>query len=283
VQISLASGKGGTGKTTLATNLARVAARKRGRVAYLDADVEEPNGHIFLEPEIATSRVIETRIPRVSATRCTECGACGEICQYGAIVCVNGPPMVFPDLCHACGACSLVCPAGAIQELSFPIGRLRIGVSGGMVFLDGSLAIGQHMSPPVIRAVKEVAPAAELLFVDAPPGTSCPVVEAVKGSDLVVLVTEPTPFGLHDLQLAVETIRAMKLPMGVVINRAGLGGVAIHEFCREQQIPLLGELPADRAVAEAYSRGRLPCDVVAGFRKRIEVILGNILSISEPS
>jgi MinD superfamily P-loop ATPase len=281
MQIALASGKGGTGKTTLATNLARVAARNGRRVAYLDTDVEEPNGHIFLKPEIDVERIVYRRIPRVNQRRCRECGQCGNICQFGAIVCVHGPPMVFPDLCHGCGGCSLVCPRQAIEETKLPIGTLRLGTSGGMQFMDATLEIGQHLGPPLIHAAKEAAPAADLLFVDAPPGTSCPAVEAVGGSHLVLLVAEPTPFGLHDLELASETFRTMKLQMGVVVNRADQGEFSIREFCERSGIPTLGELPDDRAVAEAYSRGQLPCDVVPGYRNRIEGLLGNLLSILE--
>jgi MinD superfamily P-loop ATPase len=281
MQIALASGKGGTGKTTLATNLACVASGNGRRIAYLDTDVEEPNGHIFLKPEIDSERTVYKRIPRVDETRCLECGECGDICQFGAIVCVQGPPLVFPDLCHGCGGCACVCPRQAIEEIKLPIGKLRLGTSAGMHFVDATLEIGQHLGPPLIHAAKDAAPAADLLFVDAPPGTSCPVVAAVAGSTLVVLVAEPTPFGLHDLELAVEAFRAMKLPMAVVVNRADLGAPSIRDFCERYELPTLGELPDDRAVAEAYSRGQLPCDVVPGYRKRIADVLGNMLSILE--
>jgi MinD superfamily P-loop ATPase len=279
MQIALASGKGGTGKTTLATNLARVAAGNGHRVAYLDVDVEEPNGHIFLKPKIDFERAVNKQIPHVNTVQCTQCGECGAICQFTAILCVNGPPMVFPDLCHACGGCTLICPTHAVEEVSVPIGKLRIGTSGAIRFADGTLEIGQHMGPPVIRAAKESAPPADLLFVDAPPGTSCPVVEAVRGSDLVLLVTEPTPFGLNDLKLASEMIHTMQLPAAVVINRANEAGSAVREFCLHRRIPLAGELPDERAVAEAYSRGQLPCDVVPGYRERIDGLLRTILSI----
>ena len=284
MQIAMASGKGGTGKTTLATNLAHVASSNGHQVAYLDCDVEEPNGHIFLPPENTVARSIDKRIPQVDADRCTHCGQCNDICQYSAIVSFRGrTAMVFPDLCHACGGCALVCPSEAIQEVTQRIGRLRIGNAGAVRFLDGTLDIGQHMGPPAIHAVKQAAPEADLLIIDAPPGTSCPAVEAVRGSDLVVLVTEPTPFGLHDLKLAVEMVRALKLRLGIVINRAGLDGDAMHAYCRRARIPVLGELPDDRAVAVAYSRGQLACEVVPGYRQRVEAIFRDILSIVESS
>lgn len=283
MQIAIASGKGGTGKTTLATNLARVAADNGRHVAYLDCDVEEPNGHIFLSPENTVERSIDKRVPQVDVDRCIQRGDCEDICQYNAIVCVGGPPIVFSDLCHACGGCALACPSQAIQEVKRSIGRLRIGDSGALRFLDGTLDIGQHMAPPAIREVKRAAPDADLLIIDAPPGTSCPAVEAVRGSDFVLLVTEPTPFGLNDLKLAVEMVRALDLPVGVVVNRAGLNGDSLRSYCRRVRVPMIGELPEDRAVAEAYSRGQLACQAVPGYRQQVESILQSILSVVEPS
>ena len=283
MRIVVASGKGGTGKTTVATNLAYVASRTNPRVVYLDCDVEEPNGAIFLSPEISEERTVGKGIPEVDATSCTQCGECGEICQYSAIVCVGESPLVFPELCHACGGCSLVCPTGAIREVSRPIGRLRIGASGPIRFVDGILNVGEHMSPPAIHAVKQAAPEEHLVVLDAPPGTSCPVVEAVRGSDLVVLVTEPTPFGLHDLKLAVEMVRALKLPLGVVINRADVGNGEVGQYCEQARIPVLGEIPDDRTVAEAYSRGELACRAVPGYQGRFERLLEKIIEVAEKS
>jgi MinD superfamily P-loop ATPase len=282
MQIAMASGKGGTGKTTLATNLARVAQDMGRRVAYLDCDVEEPNGHIFMSPQIIAERPITKQIPQVDAERCTHCGECGEICQYNAIISFRaGPAMVFADLCHACGGCTLVCPSEAIREQPRPMGRLRIGDADGVQFLDGTLDIGQHMGPPVIREVKQAAPECDLRIIDAPPGASCPAVEAVRGSDLVVLVTEPTPFGLHDLKLTIEMLRMLQLPLGVVINRAERDRDLVSIYCQQARVPVFGELPDDRAVAEAYSRGRLACVAVPGYRRRIEEIYQNIVSMVE--
>ncbi|MBN2473098.1 MAG: ATP-binding protein [Pirellulales bacterium] len=257
MQIAIASGKGGTGKTTVATNLAYVASRGGHHVAYLDCDVEEPNGHIFLNPQITDRRPVASPVPQVDAAKCTLCGKCGEICRFSAIVRVGKKVLVYPELCHGCGGCSLVCPADAIREAPREIGVLEIGSAGPIEFAQGVLHIGQPMSPPVIRAVKAMAPRSELTVIDAPPGTSCPVIEAVSRADFVILVTEPTPFGFHDLKLAVEMVRILHLPFGVVINRAGLDGADVRSYCTAQRIPVLAEIPDDRRLAEAYSRGQM--------------------------
>jgi MinD superfamily P-loop ATPase len=198
--IAVASGKGGTGKTTVATNLAWVACRDGRTVAYLDCDVEEPNGAIFLKPQIHQDRPVLAAVPEVDLDNCTGCGKCGRICQYSAIVSMNKTVLTFPELCHGCAGCWLVCPASAISEDQREIGRLQAGPAGKVQFVQGLLNIGQAMSPPLIRAVKAAAPQADLTVVDCPPGTSCPVIEAMRGSDYVLLVTEPTPFGLNDLK-----------------------------------------------------------------------------------
>lgn len=268
-KIAIASGKGGTGKTTLAISLAWVAASQGLAVAYLDCDVEEPNGHLFLKPQILQEEPIHKRIPVVEPGRCTHCGLCSRTCRYGAIACVGQQTLIFTELCHACGGCMLACPAGAIRETTKPIGRLRIGISGSVQFVEGVLNVGEAMSPPAIRAVKAAAPDAELLLLDCPPGTSCPVIESVRGCDLLVLVTEPTTFGLHDLKLAVEMARALGLTFGVAINRADAGDREVWDYCKHQRIAILAEIPDDRAVAEAYSRGQLPVETVPGFRERM--------------
>jgi MinD superfamily P-loop ATPase len=265
MKIAVASGKGGTGKTTVATNLAYVASRNGQSVAYLDCDVEEPNGHIFLRPEITDSKPVGTLIPQVDEEKCTHCGKCGEICQYSAIVCVGQKVLVYPELCHACGGCWLVCPEDAIAEVFREMGRLESGRAGAVQFVQGTLNVGEAMSPPVIKAVKAAAPQAELVITDVPPGTSCPVIESVRDCDFVLLVTEPTPFGLNDLKLAVEMVRALKLPFGVVINRADVGDRAVRLYCSNERIEVLAEIPDDRRIAEAYSRGRLVCEVLADY------------------
>jgi MinD superfamily P-loop ATPase len=270
-----------------------------------------------LRPLIAEEHRIGRQIPEVDADRCRLCGKCGQICQYGAIACLADRTLVFPELCHACGGCNLVCPTSAIRGVSRPIASLRIGTSETLLFVEGVLDVGQQLSPPVIRAVKRAAPAADLIVLDAPPGTACPAVETVRGSDLAVLVTEPTPFGLHDLRLAVEMVRSMDLPLAVVVNRADLaehrsrksrqeafaatppsGSVAqkapeslsangangeVHRFCAANHLPILAELADDRAVAEAYSRGELACDAVSGYRQAMLALLEAIRKLANPS
>ena len=197
--------------------------------------------------------------------KCTYCGQCGEICQYSAIVCLGQKILVFPEMCHGCGGCHLVCPEDAIADAPREIGLLETGGAGAIQFVQGVLKVGEAISPPVIRAVKAAAPDADLVIADAPPGTSCSVIESVRDSDFVLLVTEPTPFGLHDLKLAVEMVRALKLPFGVVLNRAGLGDQEVYLYCRGEHIKILAEIPDDRRIAESYSRGELICEALPDY------------------
>lgn len=258
MRIAVASGKGGTGKTTIATNLAYLAAQAGRRVVYADCDVEEPNGHLFLAPTITQEISIDRLLPVVDRDRCILCGRCSEVCRYGAIACVGRSVLVFSELCHSCGGCQLACPEAAITEVPRSLGRVRLGVSGKLGFIDGCLNVGEAMSPPAIRAVKAAIPVdADLVFLDCPPGTSCPAIESVRGADLVLLVTEPTPFGLHDLELAVQMIRALQLPFAVVVNRADVGDRKVWQYCGRQHITILAEFPDDWDVAGAYSRGQL--------------------------
>jgi MinD superfamily P-loop ATPase len=260
--------------------MAYVASCNGHSVAYLDCDVEEPNGHIFLKPEITKSEPVGSLAPQVNEEICTQCGQCGEICQFSAIACIGRHVLTFPELCHACGGCSRVCSAGAITEVTRETGRVEVGRCGSMWFIQGLLNVGEAMSPPVIRAVKAAAPRGGLVFVDAPPGTSCPVIEAVKGSDRVVLVTEPTPFGLHDLELAVEMVRALHLPFYVVINRSDVGDREVSHYCRRQGIKVLAEIPHDRRVAEAYSRGELICARSDNYRSLFVSMLREISGVT---
>jgi MinD superfamily P-loop ATPase len=264
-KIAIASGKGGTGKTTIATNLAAVASRNSIRVAYLDCDVEEPNGALFLKPRIEEKRPVNVSVPGVQEGMCTGCGLCRDICQYGAVAVVNRNVLVFPELCHGCAGCWMVCETSALVESQRTIGQIEIGRAEKVDFVQGILNIGEAMSPPVIRQVKTAAVDADLQVIDSPPGTSCPVIESIRDADYVVLVTEPTPFGLNDLVLAVETVRTLVLPFGVVINRSDTGDGQTLDFCREQGIDILAEIPDDRRVAEAYSRGELACDTVQDY------------------
>jgi MinD superfamily P-loop ATPase len=276
VRVAIASGKGGTGKTTVATNLAWVAAQAKKSVVYLDCDVEEPNGQIFLRPIKDWQKTVTVSVPRVDPVVCDLCGQCGQICQFSAIVCVGQKVLVFPELCHSCGGCDLVCPLSAITEVPRGIATVMAGHTGSLRYVQGLLNIGEAMSPPVIRAVKAEAPEADLVIVDAPPGTACPVVEAVKGCDHVLLVTEPTPFGLHDLELALETVRSLGISCEVVINRAGLNGSTTKELCRRKGVEVVAEFPDSRRVAEAYSRGELASEKDPEIRDLVGSLLGHL-------
>lgn len=276
MKIAVASGKGGTGKTTVATNLAETAVQNARTVNYLDCDVEEPNGALFLRPEITESRPVYVNFPEVDPDQCIGCGLCGEICQFNAIVCVKDKVLVFPELCHACGGCMLVCPTNAITETQRAIGRLEQGVTNKMLFTQGILDIGQIMSPPLIQEVKAAASDCDVVIVDAPPGSSCPVIESVRNSDFVLLVTEPTPFGLHDLRLAVNMVRALALPFGVIINRQLEADSETHRFCHKEAIPILAEIPDDRRIAEAYSHGTMMCQAFPAYRKLFLGVLKQI-------
>ncbi len=257
LRIVVASGKGGTGKTTLATNLAATLAGRGMPVAYVDCDVEEPNGHIFLKPEIAAGRPVSIPVPEVDEGRCTLCGACGTACRYSAIVVLPNKVLTFPKLCHGCGGCLLACREGAIREVPRVTGVAERGAAGAVTFRQGRLDVGEAMAPPVIRAVLSETPSDATVVVDAPPGTSCPVIESIKGADVVVLVSEPTPFGLNDLKLAVEMVRQLAIPFGVAVNRAGSGDDALGVWCGQERIPIVLEVPNDRRIAQAYSRGEL--------------------------
>jgi len=274
MRIAVASGKGGTGKTTIAANLAKVASRDGRRVVYVDCDVEEPNGHLFLKPSIENRRLVGRPVPSVDLSRCTHCGKCSEICQFSAIVTIRDKVLIYPELCHGCGGCLLVCPEQAISEVSREIGLLETGMAGSIQFVHGMLNVGEVMSPPLIREVKAAAPDGDLVIIDCPPGTSCPVIESVREADFVLMVTEPTPFGLNDLTLAVEMVRALQLPCGIVINRAGLGDRGVCEYCADERLPILGEIADDRRIAEAYSRGELACQAVDGY----DIIFGKLLA-----
>jgi len=250
--VGIASGKGGTGKTTAAVSL---ALSVDGPVRLLDCDVEEPNARLFLLPEIQRSAPVGAPVPVVDAGRCTGCGDCADFCAYNALACVNGRVLVFTKLCHGCGGCATLCPEGAVTETEREIGSIIEGRAGGVAFVEGRLNVGEAMAPPLIRAVKAHAADEGLTLIDAPPGTACPMIAAVKNTDFVVLVTDSTPFGLHDLTLAVETVRELRIPFGVVINRCDLGDGRTRQYCDEQGIPVLLELADDRRIAEAYSRG----------------------------
>lgn len=265
LRIAVASGKGGTGKTTIATNLAATLVRTGCQVTYMDGDVEAPNGHIFLKPEIHAAASVCLPVPAVDEERCTACGKCTELCQYGALILIGRQILVFPDLCHGCGGCQRVCPEEAIQENPRRIGVIETGLAGPIHFIQGRLDIGSPLSPPVIRAARQQLSGDGVQLIDAPPGTACAAVQAVEGTDYVLLVTEPTPFGLHDLQLSVDMLRLLGQPFGVVVNRADEGSGLIREYCAIEGIDILLELPDDRRVAEVCSRGELIVDVLPEY------------------
>jgi MinD superfamily P-loop ATPase len=257
MRIAVASGKGGTGKTTVAVNLALTAARSGLAVHLCDCDVEEPNARLFLDVEFGAPRDVTVPVPVVDAAICSHCGSCAEICAFNAIACLPDRTLVFVDLCHSCGGCWLACPRAAIAQGSRSLGELASGAGRELSATQGVLRVGETVVPPLIRAVKAAAGSAPWVILDAPPGTACPVVETMKGVDYVLLVTEPTPFGLHDLELAVRLTRALGLPCGVVVNRAGATPDLIDDFCGREGLAVLARIPFRRAVAAACAEGRL--------------------------
>lgn len=252
--ISVASGKGGTGKTLVATSLA-LSLSDNYKLQLLDCDVEEPNANILLHLAVNQSQPVYIPIPKVDETKCTYCGKCAEVCAYNAIAVLKEKVLVFPELCHGCGACSYLCPESAITEEGREIGIVERGDSGNLELIQGKINVGEAMAPPVIREVKKYIDPANIVIIDVPPGTSCPVVEAVKGSGFCLLVTEPTPFGLNDLSLAVEVVRKLGISCGVVINRVGIGGEEVERYCHREGIPILLRIPLDRNIAMLYSQG----------------------------
>lgn len=282
MKIAVASGKGGTGKTTIATSLALSLTHVTPSPLFLDCDVEAPNAHLFLKPTFQQRRDVGILIPRVDEAKCTFCGKCAQVCQYHAIAVLGKKTLVFAQLCHGCGSCARVCPEGAISEVPDVMGVLESGTArAGITFARGVLNIGEPMAVPVIRQLKQwIAPQPnQIVILDAPPGTSCPVVESVRGADFLLLVTEPTPFGLHDLRLAAQIARELNIPAGVVVNRDGIGDARLDDFCAAEQLPILLRVPFDRALAEGIARGQTLVDIrleySARFRQMFERIAGS--------
>lgn len=290
--VAVASGKGGTGKTTIAVNLALSLAadgdapeRVERQPLFLDCDVEEPNAALFLNPVIEERREVGQLIPEVDLAACTYCGRCAQVCEYHAIAVVGDKVLVFPELCHGCGSCTLNCPTGAIHEVLHVMGTLERGRAGAIAFAQGTMNVGEAMGVPLIRQLKgwTIPPADDdrPVILDAPPGTACPVVETMRGADVVLMVTEPTPFGLHDLRLAVEVARdELGLPVGVVINRDGVGDQGVDAYCAAEGIPILMRVPLERRIAEAYSEGVSLVDVLPAYRERFRVLYRQIARLA---
>lgn len=261
--IAIASGKGGTGKTTVSVNLAKVFGKG---VQLIDCDVEEPNAHLFLASQSVSQEVVNIKTPQINLAKCNACGDCSSFCEFNAIVVAGQSAMVFPDLCHGCGGCALVCTKRAISEVDSRVGVVEIKQAGDIVLVQGKMDVGVSSASPLIDAVKQRINPDGIALLDAPPGTSCPAVATLRGADYAVFVTEPTPFGLHDLRLAVAVARKIGIRFGVVVNRFGIGDDRIHLYCRDEDIPLLLEIPDDRGIAEAYSRGEVLVDALPQYR-----------------
>jgi len=285
--IAVASGKGGTGKTTIATSLAVVLARSGVPVSFLDGVVEAPNAHIFLRPELDQEKPVTLPIPKVNTDLCKICGHCATVCQFHAIVVLGGKTLVFPQLCHGCGSCRLQCPEDAITEIPKELGMLESGkTSAGIDFAHGILNVGEPMAVPVINQLKDWQNLsnAGIVILDSPPGASCPVVESLRGSDCVLLVTEPTPFGLHDLKSAVELTRELNIPAGVIINRDGIGDSGVEEYCRETELPIFLRIPFDREIGQGIAEGRTLIDIRPEYGEHLIALsqkLGGLIAQEE--
>jgi MinD superfamily P-loop ATPase len=272
VKIAVASGKGGTGKTSVAVNM----ALSIGKVQILDCDVEEPNVHILLRPTIGETLPVELLVPKIIEEKCDYCGECAKFCQFNALFVAGETAMVFPELCHSCGGCSIVCPNDAIVEESRQIGRIVKGSAEDIDVVYGEINVGEALAVPIITAVKDHIDDKGTVILDSAPGSACPLVETVHGVDFCLLVTEPTPFGLHDLQVAVEVIQMIDLPMGVVINFAGIGDRGVYDYCEKQGIPIMMEIPFDRRIAELYSNGIPFVEAMPEWKQRFTDLLGLI-------
>ena len=271
--ITVASGKGGTGKTTVAVNLALSIEPEK----LLDCDVEEPNVHTLLHPAEIRTTDVTVLTPVIDQDKCTLCGKCAEFCQFNAIFVGKTKTMVYSEMCHSCGGCAIVCPEeGAIVETPRPVGKIHESTIDGITLTYGELSIGEPIATTLIHAVKEHIVQDKINILDAPPGTACPVIETMKASDFLILVTEPTPFGLHDLSMAVDVVRGLGIPFGVVINRAGIGDDGVEKYCKQEEIPILLEIPFDRQIAELYSRGIPFAQEMSEWHQRFKDMYTNI-------
>ena len=270
--LSVASGKGGTGKTTVAVNMA-LSLRD---VQLLDCDVEEPNVHLLLHPEINEEKSVYVSTPQVNEELCDHCGKCSEFCEFNALFVTPEKVLFFTELCHSCGGCLLVCPKNAINEKNVQIGVIKKGAAEGVELVYGELNVGEPMSVPVIKGVKKQIKRNKTVIIDSPPGASCPVIESVHGSNYCLLVSEPTPFGLHDLKIMVQVLEKLKIPYGVTMNRAGIGDKKIYDFCEEKGVPILFEIPFQRKIAELYSSGTPFVLKMPEWKNRFQLLMANI-------
>ncbi|MCB2186429.1 MAG: ATP-binding protein [Deltaproteobacteria bacterium] len=282
MRVAVASGKGGTGKTTVTASLARVWP---AALTVADLDVEEPNLHLFLHPEITGRETAYMEVPVADEAACLACGQCAEICQFKAVNLLGEVLLVFPEMCHGCGGCLAVCPSGALTPGRRELGEVSWGVSGDTAFVMGRLRVGEAMTPPLLRAVMARLPGAAAgdLLLDAPPGVSCPAMTAVGGADLVLLVTEPTPFGLFDLSLAHRAFAPLGAPLAVVVNRAGLGDGRVYDYCAREGLPILAEIPFSREAAAAYAQGQVLAEAAPEFRELFTALAGRVRDLATAS
>lgn len=274
--ISIASGKGGTGKTTIATNL---ALSIKDNVQLLDCDVEEPNAHIFIRPKFIDKNPVLVPVPHVDYEKCIFCGKCASVCAFNAIAVIPEKILIFPELCHSCGACQYFCPTDAICETKREIGIIEFGKKNKLEFIHGKLNIGEVISIPIIKEVKKHIDKTKTVIIDAPPGTSCPVIESVKDSDFCLLITEPTPFGLNDLILAVAVLRKMNIPFAVIINRCDLGNKNTENYCKKENIPILLTIPFKKEIATAYAKGIPLIEISPEYKEQFCALLEKIHNI----
>ena len=276
--ISVASGKGGTGKTTVSTNLALSIGQG---VQLFDCDVEEPNAHLFLHPAIHKKEPVIAPVPKIDLEKCTFCKKCMDICRFGALAVLKKDVLVFENLCHSCGGCFEICPENAVLEKERSLGDIEHGTVNGISFIQGRLSIGQVMVPPIIKKIRSYTDPNLITIIDAPPGTSCPVIAAMNKADFILLVTEPTPFGLHDLKLAVETVKILNIPCGLVINRVGIGNDEVNRYAKKENIPVLMEIPFDKKIAQLYSRGEMIIEKMPEYKDRFLNLFKKIKEIIE--
>ncbi len=281
LNLAIASGKGGTGKTTIAVNLALTLENESTPVQLLDCDVEEPNAYLFLKPEFTHKQSVGIPVPSIDLDKCSFCGHCAKVCAFNALAVLKDNVMILTELCHGCGSCAYLCPEKAITENDRPIGIVESGTVNRLSFAHGVLNPGEAMSPPLINAVKELGSSDALTIIDAPPGTSCPVVAAVSDSDFCLLVTEPTPFGLNDLDLAYQMVSRLGISAGVVINRSDIGDSEVEDYCLKNKLPIVQKIPWHLEVARYYARGEPAVKHLPEWQLLFKELYENILRVWE--